>query len=88
VVLAIEPAEAIVGLAVREGCDVIGMTTHARGAIGRLLLGGVASRVRAQASRVVILVPPHADEWSSASDLPEAVRILTHAEGGTVTGPR
>ena len=84
VVLASEPAEAIVGLATREKCDVIAMTTHARGAVGRFLLGGVASRVQAQASRPVILVPPHADEWSGTSDLPEGVRALAHAEGGTV----
>jgi nucleotide-binding universal stress UspA family protein len=85
VVLATEPAEAIVGLATREGCDVIAMTTHARGALGRFLLGGVASRVQAQASRPVILVPPHAEEWSGTSDLPSAVRALAHAEGGTAT---
>ena len=86
VVLATEPAEAIVGLATREGCDVIAMTTHARGAIGRFLLGGVASRVQAQASRPVILVPPHAAEWTGTSDLPDAVHALAHAEGGTVAG--
>ena len=86
VVLASEPAEAIVGLATREGCDVIAMTTHGRGALGRFLLGGVASRVQAQASRPVILVPPHAESWSGTSDLPQVVHALAHAEGGTVVG--
>ena len=84
VVLASDPSDGIVGLATREECDVIAMTTHARGPVGRFLLGGVASHVQARASRPVILVPPHADEWSGTSDLPEGVRALAHAEGGTV----
>ena len=40
-----DPDEAIVKTADRLGCDLILMASHARGAIGRMLLGSVALKV-------------------------------------------
>lgn len=49
------PAEAILKTAEAKGCDMIVMASHGRRAIGRMLLGGEAVRVIAQA-HVPVLV--------------------------------
>jgi nucleotide-binding universal stress UspA family protein len=49
-------AEAILACARRLGADLIAMTTHGRGGLGRLVLGSVADEVLRGASRPVLLV--------------------------------
>jgi nucleotide-binding universal stress UspA family protein len=39
------PAEAIIATAKEQGCDLIVMASHGRGAVGRLLLGSEALKV-------------------------------------------
>lgn len=50
-----ETADQIVEAAVEEGADLIAMTTHGRGPVGRLLLGSVADAV-VRRSRVPVLL--------------------------------
>jgi nucleotide-binding universal stress UspA family protein len=69
----------IVSAATRTQADVIAMTTHARGPIGRFVFGSVANRVAARATRPVLFTPLH-DETTTFDDLypdvPEAVLDL------------
>ena len=50
------PADAIVEHAHRAGTDLIAMTTHGRGGLGRLILGSVADEVLRSAPCPVLLV--------------------------------
>lgn len=51
-----EPAATIVRFAGKLKCDEIVMGTHGRGALGRMLMGSVASRVLHEARMPVLLV--------------------------------
>jgi nucleotide-binding universal stress UspA family protein len=53
-------AERICAAADGLGCDLIAMSTHGRGGVGRLLLGSVADRVLHTAKQPVFLVRGHA----------------------------
>jgi nucleotide-binding universal stress UspA family protein len=58
-----------------EGADVIVVGSHARGPIGRLLLGSVSSYVVDHGSRPVVVIRPGQrleDVWPAAS--PGAIR--------------
>ena len=52
-----DPAESILDAAGAEGAEVIVIGSHARGRIGRLLLGSVSHRVAEQAAVPVVVVP-------------------------------
>jgi len=52
------PADAILHVATREKVDLIVMSTHGRGGLGRMLMGSVAESVFRATSRTVMLVKP------------------------------
>jgi len=52
------PADAILHVAAREEADLIVMSTHGRGGLGRILMGSVAESVLHATSRTVMLVKP------------------------------
>ncbi len=51
-----KPAEVILETARRLGADLIGLTTHGRGAIGQLVLGSVAAEVVRHAPCPVLVI--------------------------------
>ena len=51
-----EPAEHIVAIAERDGCDLIAMSTHGHRLLGDLILGSVASEVRHRTDIPVLMV--------------------------------
>jgi nucleotide-binding universal stress UspA family protein len=53
-------ADRIVKLAVDKGADLIAITTHGRGGLGRVVFGSVADAVVRSAPCPVLLVPAHA----------------------------
>jgi universal stress protein E len=53
-----EIAESIDEFALARGCDLLVVGTHGHGALRRMLIGGVASRLARSASCPVLLVPP------------------------------
>lgn len=59
VMLADQPSPAIARYAEEQRIDLIVMGTHARGSVGRLLLGSVAEDVVHRAAAPVLLVGPH-----------------------------
>ena len=62
-------------------CDMIAMTTHARGRIGRFVFGSVANHVAARAERPVLFTPPHEDDVTLSHlypDVPEAILDLAN----------
>ena len=62
VVVAGQPADAIIDAVNRLSIDVVVMATHGRGGLGRLLLGSVADAVARNTERAaVLLVRPHED---------------------------
>ena len=79
VVVSPDVAGSIVAAATRTRADVIAMTTHARGPVGKFIFGSVANRVASRAARPVLFTPPH-DETTTFDDLypdvPEAVLDL------------
>lgn len=52
-----EPVRAILDAAERNGADVIVMSTHGRGGLGRLIYGSVADQVLRRSNVPVLLVP-------------------------------
>ena len=69
----------ILQVAVDEGAGLIVIGTHARGAIGRMLLGSTAERVVRDATVPVMIVPPGDPEIVSVGDweaAPHLGRIL------------
>lgn len=52
-----DPADQIVALAQRSGCDLIAMATHGHGFFADLLFGSVSRSVRHRVSMPVLLVP-------------------------------
>jgi len=53
-----DPGAAVIEAAEAEGADVIVVGSHARGPVGRLLLGSVSSYVVDHAKRTVVVVRP------------------------------
>lgn len=80
----------IVSAATRSRCDVIAMTTHARGPVGKFVFGSVANRVASRAARAVLFTPPHDTETSFDElypDVPNGVldlASLPHSPSGQV----
>ncbi|NQW23005.1 MAG: universal stress protein [SAR202 cluster bacterium] len=74
------PAPTIIRIAAEEGCDLIAMTTHGRGVIGRGLLGSVADEVvRYSPVPTMVFAPRKADEeWSGSSIID---RIIVPLDG-------
>ena len=50
------PAEGIIAIAEKQGCDLIVMASHGRRAVGRLLLGSQASEVLAHTQVPTVIV--------------------------------
>ena len=63
-----EAAEAILRAAEESNVDLIAMTTHGRGGIGRLVFGSVADAVLRDSTRPVFLVPMRDREHSGGRD--------------------
>ena len=57
-----DPAEEILEAIARHRIDVVAMTTHGRGALGRVTFGSVADRVTRASPIPVLLVRAHSDE--------------------------
>lgn len=64
VVVSPDVSGSIVSAATRTRADVIAMTTHARGPVGKFVFGSVANRVASRAARPVLFTPPHDSEIS------------------------
>ncbi len=79
VVLRGDPAEQIASYAASEGIDVIAMTTHGRGGLGRVLLGSVADAV-VRSAPVPVLLRRVQDE-DETQDLTLPKRILVPLDG-------
>ncbi|MFA6146828.1 MAG: universal stress protein [bacterium] len=62
------PADAILHIATREKADLIVMSTHGRGGLGRMLMGSVAESVFHATSRTVMLVKPEPLPAGTAKD--------------------
>ena len=62
------PADAILHISAREEVDLIVMSTHGRGGLGRMLMGSVAERVFHATSRTVVLVKPEPLPATAAKD--------------------
>lgn len=71
------PAEVIVAVAEREGADLVAMSSHGRGAVGRFVSGSVADRVVRNATVPVMIVGPAGD----APRHPEPKRVLVPIDG-------
>lgn len=68
-----DPAEEILAAAQRPAIDLIAMSTHGRGGVGRWLLGSVAERVLAAAPVPLLLVRAPAPD---SAPLPAAYRTI------------
>ena len=69
-----DPVSAILDASHRHHVDMIVMSTHGRGGLGRMLYGSVADQILRRASVPVLLVPSSVDHaWSA--DGPETVVI-------------
>jgi len=62
------PADAILHVARREEVELIVMSTHGRGGLGRMLMGSVAESVFHATSRTVMLVKPEPLPAAEAKD--------------------
>lgn len=73
-----EAGWAILEAASEKQSDLIVMSTHGRGGLGRWLYGSVADRVLRSAEAPIILVPPGAhDDWETA----QPFRIVVAVDG-------
>jgi nucleotide-binding universal stress UspA family protein len=73
-----DPVHAILDLADRQGADMIVMSTHGRGGLGRMLYGSVADRVLRYATVPVLLIPSIVDHpWPADRPL----RLLVPLDG-------
>jgi nucleotide-binding universal stress UspA family protein len=79
-----DPGAVVIEAAEAEGADVIVVGSHARGPVGRLLLGSVSSHVVDHANRTVVVVRPGQrldDVWPidiSRGDTVVAQRVAHH----------
>lgn len=77
-IFADQVAEGICEAIREQGADLMVMATHAHGALGRWLHGGVADQLLAQSPVPVVLIPPSCDRvWLDDSPL----RILVPLDG-------
>jgi len=74
-----DPAEQILRVAEARDIGLIAMTTHGRGAVGRLVYGSVADRVARGSSVPVLLVHPR--EEAAASLGPAVQRLVVPLDG-------
>jgi nucleotide-binding universal stress UspA family protein len=74
-----EPGASVVEAADAEGADLIIVGSHARGPVGRLLLGSVSSYVVDQARQLVVVIRP-------GQRLDDALRSDTHRRGAAPIG--
>jgi len=72
-------AEALEDYIVRTGTDLVVMTSHGRGGLGRLVLGNVADQLVHRLHVPVLVVRP--EEKQRMSTAPEAPRILVPLDG-------
>lgn len=77
-----DPAEQILAVAERLGCDFIVMTSHGRGAIGRLTFGSVADRIARATHVPTLIIRPEEDD--TAIDAIAFHRILVPYDGSAV----
>ena len=75
-----DPGAVVIDAAEAEGADVIVVGSHARGPVGRLLLGSVSSYVVDHAKRTVVVVRP-------GQRLDDVWPIDTPADGTIVARP-
>lgn len=75
-----DPAGQILRTAARRRVGLIAMTTHGRGAVGRVLFGSVADRVVRHALIPVLLVRPGADEQAATRRIQRVVVPLDGSE--------
>ena len=73
-----DPADQILQAIARDAIDLIVMTTHGRGAIGRTMFGSVADRLARASPVPVLLVRPQPVEASSTVDIK---RLLVPLDG-------
>jgi nucleotide-binding universal stress UspA family protein len=66
-----------------QGIDLIVMTTHARGPIGRVWLGSVADGLVRHSVTPVLLVPPGRETAADTTGGPLFPRVLLPVDGGT-----
>jgi nucleotide-binding universal stress UspA family protein len=79
-------ANALCQEAIRSDSDLIVMTTHGRGGLTRMWLGGVADAVVRQSSTPVLLVrPPEGDEQFLKVEEPKIRRVLILLDGSTLS---
>lgn len=74
-------AEVIIDVGQRHGCDLIVMSTHGRGGLGRWLYGSVADEVMRQGSLPLVLVSVTSDHgWPTTG----ALRVLVPFDGSAI----
>ena len=76
-----DPAEEILRLAEEPGFGLIAMTTHGRGAVGRVVFGSVADRVARHSPVPVLLVRPDA---ATAPARPVVRRLVVPLDGSAL----
>lgn len=78
-----DPAEQILRVAARRRVGVIAMTTHGRGAVGRVLFGSVADRVVRHAPIPALLVRPSTDDHATPRRIQ---RVVVPLDGSELAG--
>ena len=76
-----DPAEEILNAITRHRISVVAMTTHGRGALGRVTFGSVADRVSRASPIPVLLVRAHPDESALSSVIIR--RLVVPLDGST-----
>ncbi len=76
-----EPEEAIVAAAIENAVDMVAMSSHGRGAIGRAIFGSVADRVVRMSPVPVLVLRTPEDE---APDDPPVRRIIVPLDGSAL----
>ena len=79
-----DPGASVIDAAEAEGADVIVVGSHARGPVGRLLLGSVSSHLVAHAPRPVLVIRPSQrldDVWPVAVPPAKPLIAAARSEG-------